>query len=193
MQFGNLKLSQYIELSNLDKDKSIDELDRIVKKMAIVSGKSIEQVEVMDINYIKEKISFLNNVPQSLPFKKRLRIGFKVYKPTLTLQDIQVNQLVDFYALYKAEAPLNDLLAVIYKCGKYDSKNHAYLSAKMLNQKIKNVLGVVFFSLSYYNKCEKTINQYLEKSSKQVEMLMKEIQTDKEFQDFLSSGGGSIT
>lgn len=191
MQFGNLKLKQYIELSNLDKDKSIDELDRIVKKMAIISGKSIEEVELMDINYIKENISFLNNIPQSLPFKKRLIIGFKVYKPTLTLQDIQVNQLVDFYALYKAEAPLNDLLAVIYKCGKYDSKNHAELSAKMLNQKIKNVLGVVFFSLSYYSKCEKVINQYLEKSSKQVEILMSEIQTDKEFQDFLNTGDGN--
>jgi hypothetical protein len=196
MRFEDLTVQQYIEISKLDKEPPIDEIDKLnieVKKMAIITGKSIEDVELMDVRYVKEKISFLKNVPQSLPFKKRLRIGFKIYKPSVMLQEIQPNQLIDFYSLYKAEAPLNDLLAVIYKKGKYHAKDHADLSAKMLNQKIGNVLGAVFFSLDYYKKCEKLITEYLMKNQELLAQTMDEIQNDKEFQDFLNTGAGSIT
>lgn len=195
MRFEDLTVKQYIDLIALDKDKTLDALDLITKQMVIVTGRRIEEVELMDINYIKSKIAFLKQVPSELPFKKSIWIGFKQYTPSINLVQTQVNQLTDFYSLYKNEAPINELLAVIYKPknGKYHADNHSYVANKMLNKRIGDVLGAVFFSLNYYNKCEKLISQYLENSQQIISQVMTEITTDKEFQAFLNTGDGNTT
>lgn len=193
MRFEDLTVQQYISLAKLPKD--LEPLDKIANEMAIVSGKSLEEVELMDVNYIMSKIAFLKQVPTDLDFKRKLRIGFKYYSPSVDLTNISVSQMVDFYSLYKNEAQLNELLAVIYKPinGTYDHKKHEYISNKMLSKKIGDVLGAVFFSLKFYNQCEKLISEYLEKNQQLLAQTMEEIQNDKEFQDFLNSGVGSTT
>ena len=193
MRFEDLTVQQYISLAKLPKD--LEPLDKIANEMAIVTGKSLEEVELMDVNYIMSKIAFLKQVPTDLDFKRKLRIGFKYYSPSVELTNISVNQMVDFYSLYKNEAQLNELLAVIYKPsnGAYHSDKHSYVANKMLSKKIGDVLGAVFFSLRFYTQCEKLIQEYLVKNQELLAQTMDEIQNDKEFQDFLSSGGGNIT
>lgn len=191
MRFEDLTVQQYISLAKLPKD--LEPLDKIANEMAIVTGKSLEEVELMDVNYIMSKIAFLKQVPTDLDFKRKLRIGFKYYSPSVDLTNISVSQMVDFYSLYKNEAQLNELLAVIYRPtnGTYHASNHSYVANKMLSKRIGDVLGAVFFSLKFYNQCEKLIQEYLEKNQQLLAQTMDEIQNDKEFQDFLSSGGGS--
>lgn len=195
MRFEDLTVGQYIKLVELDKDKSLDALDLVSKQMAIVTGRRIEEIELMDINYIKSKIAFLKKIPTEIPFKKSIWIGFKQYTPSINLVQTQVNQLTDFYSLYKNEAPINEILAVIYKPknGKYHADNHSYVAKKMINKRIGDVLGAVFFSLNYYKRCEKLINQYLENNQLIINQVMTEITTDKEFQAFLNTGDGNIT
>jgi hypothetical protein len=191
MRFEDLTVQQYISLAKLPKD--LEPLDKIANEMAIVTGKTLEEVELMDVNYIMSKIAFLKQVPTNLDFKRKLRIGFKYYSPSVELTNISVNQMVDFYSLYKNEAPLNELLAVIYRPsnGAYHASNHSYVANKMLSKRIGDVLGAVFFSLRFYNQCEKLIQEYLAKNQELLAKTMEEIQNDKEFQAFLSSGGGS--
>lgn len=207
MRFEDLTVQQYISLAKLPKD--LEPLDKIANEMAIVTGKSLEEVELMDVNHIMSKIAFLKQVPTDLDFKRKLRIGFKYYSPSVDLTNISVSQMVDFYSLYKNEAQLNELLAVIYRPinnvdvsgglfklpkitkGAYHASNHSYVANKMLSKRIGDVLGAVFFSLKFYNQCEKLIQEYLEKNQQLLAQTMDEIQNDKEFQDFLSSGGGS--
>jgi hypothetical protein len=191
MRFEDLTVQQYISLSKLPKD--LEPLDKIANEMAIVTGKTLEEVELMDVNYIMSKIAFLKEIPTDLDFKRKLRIGFKYYSPSVELTNISVNQMVDFYSLYKNEAQLNELLAVIYRPsnGAYHASNHSYVANKMLSKRIGDVLGAVFFSLRFYSQCEKLIQEYLLKNQELLAQTMDEIQNDKEFQDFLSSGGGS--
>jgi hypothetical protein len=193
MRFEDLTVQQYISLSKLPKD--LEPLDKIANEMAIVTGKALEEVELMDVNYIMSKIAFLKQVPTELDFKRKLRIGFKYYSPSVELTNISVNQMVDFYSLYKNEAQLNELLAVIYRPsnGAYHASNHSYVANKMLSKRIGDVLGAVFFSLRFYNQCEKLIQEYLAKNQQLLAQTMDEIQNDKEFQDFLNSGAGSTT
>ena len=193
MRFEDLTVQQYISLSKLPKD--LEPLDKIANEMSIVTGKTLEEVELMDVNYIMSKIAFLKQVPTNLDFKRKLRIGFKYYSPSVELTNISVNQMVDFYSLYKNEAPLNELLAVIYRPsnGAYHASNHSYVANKMLSKRIGDVLGAVFFSLRFYNQCEKLIQEYLAKNQELLAQTMDEIQNDKEFQAFLNSGGGSTT
>jgi hypothetical protein len=193
MRFEDLTVQQYISLAKLPKD--MEPLDKIANEMSIVTGKTLEEVELMDVNYIMSKIAFLKQVPTNLDFKRKLRIGFKYYSPSVELTNISVNQMVDFYSLYKNEAQLNELLAVIYRPsnGAYHASNHSYVANKMLSKRIGDVLGAVFFSLRFYSQCEKLIQEYLAKNQELLAKTMDEIQNDKEFQDFLSSGGGSTT
>jgi len=191
MRFEDLTVQQYISLAKLPKD--LEPLDKIANEMAIVTGKALEEVELMDVNYIMSKIAFLKEIPTELDFKRKLRIGFKYYSPSVELTNISVNQMVDFYSLYKNEAQLNELLAVIYRPsnGAYHASNHSYVANKMLSKRIGDVLGAVFFSLRFYSQCEKLIQEYLVKNQELLAKTMDEIQNDKEFQDFLSSGDGS--
>ena len=193
MRFEDLTVQQYISLSKLPKD--LEPLDKIANEMAIVTGKALEEVELMDVNYIMSKIAFLKQIPTDLDFKRKLRIGFKYYSPSVELTNISVNQMVDFYSLYKNEAQLNELLAVIYRPynGAYHASNHSYVANKMLSKRIGDVLGAVFFSLKFYNQCEKLIQEYLAKNQELLAQTMEEIQNDKEFQAFLNSGAGSTT
>ena len=193
MRFEDLTVQQYISLSKLPKD--MEPLDKIANEMAIVTGKALEEVELMDVNYIMSKIAFLKQVPTDLEFKRKLRIGFKYYSPSVELTNISVNQMVDFYSLYKNEAQLNELLAVIYRPsnGAYHASNHSYVANKMLSKRIGDVLGAVFFSLRFYSQCEKLIQEYLVRNQELLAQTMDEIQNDKEFQDFLSNGDGSTT
>jgi hypothetical protein len=193
MRFEDLTVQQYISLAKLPKD--LEPLDKIANEMAIVTGKALEEVELMDVNYIMSKIAFLKQVPTDLDFKRKLRIGFKYYSPSVELTNISVNQMVDFYSLYKNEAQLNELLAVIYRPsnGAYHASNHSYVANKMLSKRIGDVLGAVFFSLRFYSQCEKLIQEYLVKNQELLAKTMDEIQNDKEFQDFLNNGGGSTT
>jgi len=193
MRFEDLTVQQYINLAKLPKD--LEPLDKIANEMSIVTGKTLEEVELMDVNYIMSKIAFLKQVPTELDFKRKLRIGFKYYSPSVELTNISVNQMVDFYSLYKNEAQLNELLAVIYRPskGSYHASNHSYVANKMLSKRIGDVLGAVFFSLRFYNQCEKLIQEYLAKNQELLAQTMEDIQNDKEFQDFLNSGGGSTT
>ena len=191
MRFEDLTVQQYISLSKLPKD--MEPLDKIANEMAIVTGKALEEVELMDVSYIMSKIAFLKEVPTDLEFKRKLRIGFKYYSPSVELTNISVNQMVDFYSLYKNEAQLNELLAVIYRPsnGAYHASNHSYVANKMLSKRIGDVLGAVFFSLRFYSQCEKLIQEYLVRNQELLAKTMDEIQNDKEFQDFLNNGDGN--
>ena len=189
MKFEDLTIKQYIDLLAVDALETSD-IDKKIKKLAIVLGKKESEVEAMPITAF-ENIGFLNNIPKHLKFKEKTRIGFKTYKACTDLNDIGVNQLVDFYSLNKAYAPVNELLAVVYR--PYNPDKHKEISQAFLSKKVGDVLGTVFFFKNYFLKCEKHIQEYLENQLKSIQTFQTEILTDKEFMDSLTIGGGSTT
>ena len=189
MKFEDLTIKQYIDLLAVDSLETSD-IDKKIKKLAIVLNKKESEVEAMPITAF-ENIGFLNNIPKQLKFKEKTRIGFKTYKACTNLNDIGVNQLVDFYSLNKSNAPINELLAVVYR--PYNPDKHKEISEAFLSKKVGDVLGTVFFFKNYYLKCEKHIAEYLESQLQLVKTFQTEILTDKEFMDSLTTGGGNTT
>lgn len=189
MKFEDLTIKQYIDLLAVDSLETTD-IDKKIKKLAIVLGKKESEVEAMPITAF-ENIGFLSNIPKQLKFKEKTRIGFKTYKACTNLNDIGVNQLVDFYSLNKSNAPINELLAVVYR--PYNPDKHKEISQAFLSKKVGDVLGTVFFFKNYYLKCEKPIQEYLESQLQLVKTFQTEILTDKEFMDSLTIGGGNTT
>ena len=189
MKFEDLTIKQYIDLLAIDAMETSD-IDKKIKKLAIVLGKKESEVEAMPITAF-ENIGFLSNIPKQLKFKEKTRIGFKTYKACTNLNDIGVNQLVDFYSLNKSNAPINELLAVVYR--PYNPDKHKEISEAFLSKKVGDVLGTVFFFKNYYLRCEKPIQEYLENQLKSIQTFQTEILTDKEFMDSLTTGAGNTT
>jgi hypothetical protein len=196
-RFEDLTLKQYIDLIELDKDLNLTVIEKAVKKLSILSGKAIEDIESLDFKklfYYLAKVKFTNEPPENIAFKKSFIIGFRKYVATTNLQEMKPAQLIDFAALQKANKPLNDLLAVMYKrSGKeYDYKEHEKISKELLKAKVSDCLGLVFFYLNFFKKCEPLIVQFLEKQQSIIKEGMKGIVTDKEFTSSLKTGDGNI-
>lgn len=204
-RFEDMTLAQFIKLYELDQNKDIDTIDKNVNKLAILSGNSVEAIELLDLKHIRyylTKINYTSNVPKNLSIPKRFWCGKYLLTPTMSLQEMGVNQMVDFFSIIKANnnnyiSCANDLLAVMFKPYKFIGKSkyspyaHSKISKQLLSAKVGDCLGLLFFYLDLWMRCEPLILTYLENSNKTIEEIMKEIQNDKEFQDFLKHGGGN--
>lgn len=204
-RFEDMTLAQFIKLYELDQNKDIDTIDKNVNKLAILSGNSVEAIELLDLKHIRyylTKINYTSNVPKNLSIPKRFWCGKYLLTPTMSLQEMGVNQMVDFFSIIKANnnnyiSCANDLLAVMFKPYKFIGKSkyspdaHSKISKQLLSAKVGDCLGLLFFYLDLWMRCEPLILTYLENSNKTIEEIMREIQNDKEFQDFLKRGDGN--
>lgn len=204
-RFEDMTLAQFIKLYELDQNKDIDTIDKNVNKLAILSGNSVEAIELLDLKHIRyylTKINYTSNVPKNLSIPKRFWCGKYLLTPTMSLQEMGVNQMVDFFSIIKANnnnyiSCANDLLAVMFKPYKFIGKSkyspdaHSKISKQLLSAKVGDCLGLLFFYLDLWMRCEPLILTYLENSNQTIEEIMKEIQNDKEFQYFLKHGGGN--
>jgi hypothetical protein len=193
MKFSNLTIDQYQRIIDLETNEE-PSTARAYKKLAIALDKTITEVIEMDINKRNFILANLNK-PNRLPLKKYIFVNGWVYKATTSLTEMNTMQLIDFNSLANNKASLNDLLAVMYVplFGKYKAKNHKKLSLKLSKTKVKKTLGLLFFWSDYSKKCEKRTLTFLEKQAQMIQELMKEIQTDKEFQTFYQTTAGNIT
>lgn len=204
-RFEDMTLAQFIKLYELDQNKDIDTIDKNVNKLAILSGNSVEAIELLDLKHIRyylTKINYTSNVPKNLSIPKRFWCGKYLLTPTMSLQEMGVNQMVDFFSIIKANnnnyiSCANDLLAIMFKPYKFIGKSkyspdaHSKISKQLLSAKVGDCLGLLFFYLDLWMRCEPLILTYLENSNQTIEEIMKEIQNDKEFQYFLKHGGGN--
>lgn len=204
--FEDITLSQFMQLHENEINKSIDKIDKDTKRLSILSGESIEFIEELpfsDRQNFLNKTAYVNTPPTNLKVCKRFRAKGKLLIPTTSLQDMKVNQLVDFYALLKAAngeyiKQANVLLAVMFKPfkligdTKYSPENHAKISELLLSAKVGDCLGLLFFYLDFWKQCEPRIVHCLTAAQKTIEEAMSEIMNDKEFQDFLNNGDGNI-
>lgn len=204
-RFEDMTLAQFIKLHELEQDKTMETIDRNIKKLSILSGLSVEHIELLDLKHIRHylsKIAYTSNPPKDLKIPKRFWCGKFLLTPTMSLQEMGTNQMVDFFGILKANegnyiSCSNDLLAIMFKPyrfigkAKYNPDLHAKISKELLNAKVGDCLGLLFFYLDFWDKCEKHIVSYLESSNKVIQEVLNEIANDKEFQDFLKGGDGN--
>lgn len=210
--FEDITLSQFMQLHENEINKSIDKIEKDNNRLSILSGKPIEVIEDLsfgDRQNLLNKTAYINTPPNALKVCKRFRAKGTLLVPTTSLQDMKVNQLVDFYALLKQSNGeyikcANVLLAVMFKPFrlkikglkiqkevKYSPENHAKISELLLSAKVGDCLGLLFFYLDFWKLCEPRIVHCLKMANKTIEETMNEIMNDKEFQDFLTNGDGN--
>ncbi len=189
--FKDLTLNQYIKIVDLETNEQPTE-ERAYKKLAIAYNSSVDVIKQLPKPELNTALARLNK-PNTLPFNNYLLLDSNLLKATTQLNVMCPAQLVDFYNLYKKGAKYNELLAVMYVPfkGGYKPEIHYKVAKKLLDKRIDKVLGLLFFWMDYFKKCEKIITTYLEKQTTIINQTIAEIQNDKEFQHFLQTGGGN--
>jgi hypothetical protein len=189
--FKDLTLNQYIKIVDLETNEKASE-NRGYKKLEIAYNCSVDVIKQLPKPELNTALARLNK-PTALPFNKYLLLDSNLLKATTQLNVMCPAQLVDFYNLYQKGAKYNELLAVMYVPfkGGYKPEIHYKVAKKLLDKRIDKVLGLLFFWMDYFKKCEKIITIYLEKQTTIINQTITEIQNDKEFQHFLQTGGGN--
>ena len=203
-RYEDLTVDQFMQLEALKLNKSLPLLDKAVAKLSILSGLSIDEVEKMNIQKVYATLLdavFLNTPIDAMPLKDSVYLGYKKFKAITDITDFTTAQHKDFNEFIKMNnnnyvACLPNIIAICHKeltlyGYKYKSDNHFKNVEIFKKAKLKDVMGAVFF----YSNCLKSYNEIittcLEKSQSQIKEFLKEIENDKEFQDFLTNGGGT--
>ncbi len=194
LNYKDVTVAQY-EALQLLKQKSFDlHIDYIVEKLSILSGKSIDTIEEFSPKEVYEwgaQTIYADREMPNYDFKEVITLGSKEFKFTEVLTVAQERDVTEFI---KGNVDLSRILAVIFKEKtkdgfKYNSDNH-FENAKLFKQaKIKDISGAVFFYTKISKAYENSLLTSLEKNLKPIKLIEKEMMEDKEFQDFLKSGG----
>lgn len=198
IKYDDLTVGQYMAIvKTLDIE---DDTERNNKRLSILTGKPEDyfmNIDLSILSFYYKQLSFLNFEPEIKTYKKELYFGFKKYKATLDLTELNTMQLLDFYNIlkandYKIASCLDLLISIIYVNKDYKPESIEYVRKKVLDVKLKHCLGAVFFYSEIWKRCEGIIVTYLEKQVSEIQEVMDMIQTDTEFQTFLRTGVGSI-
>jgi hypothetical protein len=204
-KYKDLTVSQFQEIEYLKEDKEISLIDRAINKISILTNKSIEEVE----NWTPKKIqniliqtSFLNNQLEVFDCPSSFILGFKRFRFISEIHLYTAAQQKDFEQMVKNNNGnyikcLPELMAICHQeltltGWQYVQSNH-FKNVELFKQsKLSETLGAVFF----YSKCLKTYENSLadciKDQTKIIQEIMKEIDSDLEFQTFLKNGAGNI-
>lgn len=205
-KFSQLTLLQFIQLNDLS-NSGLKDLDYDINKISILTGKSIADVEAMDIKYFnksKSKVFTVTLAPNEIPLKSKIIVKGTILYPTISLEDMKVNQLIDFSNVFKSVetdhiSKANELLAIMFKPlslfgkTKYNPDKHAKISELLLSAKAEDCLGLLFFYSNLWMRCEPLIQMCSMSSQMTVSEIQKEILNDKMFLASLNIGVGSTT
>lgn len=206
IRYEDLTVEQFQQLEALKKEEGLELIDRAVKRLSILSGKSIDEIEELSPTRVHQSIVkavFLTNPIHLIEVKKEpIKLGNKQFKAITDLHGFNVSQRKDYIEFLKANN--NDytkcLVELVCLCHaelkdgefKYIEKNHFENKELFKQARLSEVIGAVFFYSKFLKSWSQCILTSLEKSEKDVSELMNEMMSDKGFLDFMNNGGGSI-
>jgi len=193
----DIKVKQYQTIAPLISDLN---LDTWIKIMAILSGKTTEQIEDIDTGvfkkYRKQLQFLLADKPQFV--KKYLWINGSLYKGTNNADDLNTSQYVAIKTFLSQGSPVEQLHNIAPCCykkltlkgWKYNGDDHVKLSEAFLNKPTSDVLPLVFFCFRVLYNSTIDSEAYLE-AQKVIASRMEEIHQLILDESFLNTGVGT--
>ena len=205
LRYEDLTVNQFIQLEALKQLKDIELIDRAVKRLSILSGKTEDEIESLPPKEVFDTLSlaiFLSEPIHNMPVLEEITLGKKRFKAITKNTDYTVSQHRDFNEFIKANngdyipclAELIFISHFEFIDGKwtYDENNFEENLELFKQAKLKDVLGAVFFYSNCLLTCMSSIKTCLEENQKIVKEHVETMMNDKEFQTFLKDGGMSI-
>ena len=200
MTWQDLNLFQYQQLVNALKVE--DEIDKTVKLVSIITGKTENEVlslSIADFNKEQAKLNFLAEEIEGKPVKF-INVNGKRYKCIYDVRNIPAARYVES-KVYGADLVTNihKLAATMvipmkktlfgWKLDKYDASKHEEYSQDMLEARFVDVYHSTIFFLSVFLNLIKCSEDFLIQSLKQTKIPSDQIEA---VQDFLKYMDGTI-
>ena len=179
-KYSDLTIKQFLNCKLISEMQS-DPIDKNVRLLAEVSGKSVDEIESLPITELKAKLKHLANI-EDLGEVGKVRMKFKVkgksFKVIWRTQDLTSGQYIDVSHFTKEPEQIiyniHNILAAIcvpMKYGliqqKYDGTKHKDIADLLYNHMtIAQAYPIMLFFCRYYEELDKAILTYLVEEGK---------------------------
>lgn len=188
LSINDLTVKQFQEINQIIRTEK-DCLESHIKLISCLFGKSIEWVEShtpAQIGAWAREIDKLLKSPINKKVKSFIRAGKHFYKPMLEIQNIKAGQLIalKFYEERASgtQVHLHNQLACVFtrltwygKAKKYNSSDHEDIASDMLEAKVGEVYGVLFFYTNVFEKLNLVTQTYLTSATELIKETMPEV------------------
>ena len=203
-RYEDLTVEQFQQLEQLKNNNSLDALDKAIKRLSILSGKSIEYIEAMKPSDVYDKLLdavFLFQPLESMPLKDSVILCFKKFRYIREISQYTTAQQKDFTEILKMNGNnyincLPELMAICHqeltlRGWVYNSDNHFKNVELFKKSKLSETMGAVFFYSNCLKSYSEIIADFMENNNKKLKDHYQMMMDDQEFQSFLKDGGGN--
>lgn len=185
--FNEITVRQYQSIHDLIIDETLEIEDREVRILAELTGKSIDEIESLPLDELKMsllQLEFLKRPDLSTKYKKWFTVNGRVYKAKPFAQKLSTGQYVDlksFHARGSVSTELHNLLACVYeplrvfKRFVYNADEHEKMAKDMLDAKMSDVYGTLFFYSIVWENWSDVMLDYSKQANQTIVEMMKEI------------------
>lgn len=183
-EINDLTLKQFIEFTRINEDKNIEALDRKAELIKYFTGLDPETLPLADFHKYSSWIDLLIISTPSEKIHPVITVAGKKYASVTDVARFNVNQYTALQEFIKggAIANLNKIASLCFyrQTDKptFDSEDRVDIEKELLNAKVSDVHGTVFF----YSKVMKTLSPFLEiyflSASRTIQEMMKEIEQE---------------
>jgi hypothetical protein len=185
--YNELTVKQFQLCDDIIRNES-DILERHIKLVACLSGKPIEWVEAHTPKQIAEwvkDLSFLSNPKVDKHIPKWVIANKRIYKPYNDASKLTAGQVLAlkmFGEKSVGHSNLHNQLACVFGevdwyggIKKYDANKHERIAKDMLEAKMGDVYGVVFFYTDVLETLSPVLEIYLKQANETIAEIMPEI------------------
>lgn len=203
-RYEDLTVDQFQKLEELKLNDTLDNLDKAVLRLSILSGEAIEHIESLSPKKVYDYLLdafFLTKPITDLICPDEIKIGGIKFRYIKDLYDYNICQEKDWKEMVRVNEGnylkvLPELMAIChqeYENGKwlYNSNNHNRNVELFKQSKLSESLGAVFFYSKYLKTYTKAIQDCLAEATQTIEEAKQMMMDDLEFQTFLNDGDGN--
>lgn len=185
--YNELTVRQFQLCDEIIRNES-DVLERHIKLVACLSGNSIEWVESHTPKQIAEwvkDLSFLSNPKVDKKIPKYVLANKRVYRPYNDASKFSAGQVIALKVYgekAKGHSNLHNQLACVFGqinwyggLKKYDATKHEQIANDMLEAKMGDVYGAVFFYSNVLEALSPILETYLKQANETIAEIMPEV------------------
>ena len=203
-RYEDLTVDQFQQLEYLKEDTTLDKLDSAIKRLSILSGKSIDYIESLNgtevYNHLLSAVFLMLPITE-MASPEQFKLGGKQFRYIKHIYEYNIAQEKDWKEILAANDNnyykcLPELMAICHQEFEndkwvYNPNNHLENVELFKKSKLSESLGAVFF----YSKCFKSYTETIKDCLTQTHLVMNEVNQmmmdDQDFQSFLKDGVGS--
>ena len=203
-RYEDLTVNQFQQLEELKTNTLLDNLDKAVLRLSILSGKSVKEIEDLSPTKVYDVLMdaiFLTVPVTQMVTPENIKLGGIKFRYMQEIHEYNIAQEKDWKEIIKNNDNnyfkcLPELMAIChqeYENGKwvYNSDNHLRNVEIFKTSKLSESLGAVFFYSKIFKRYTEILADCLAQATQTIQEANQMMSEDLEFQTFLKGGDGN--